>query len=585
MNEKSNINDIIDFKLPKSWYFNNPFVKRLITKIFRRILYLETINNFLSSHSHLDERQFVHEIFDYLNFSFTISDRDSHKIPSEGRVICVSNHPIGSLDSLSVMKAFLDVRRDVKIVANDFLYSIKNLRPLFIPFKLDTSFSQKTSILEIQKALEDDKAVIFFPAASVSRLKGIKIVDAPWHKGAVHFARKTHSPILPIFINGKNSFLFYAVSIISKKFSTYLLAHELFNKKNKSIEIKVGDIIPSKVFTQATIEENYQTKLLRKHSYLIGKNKKGIFITEKNVIRPSDRRLLRAELNKAELLGNTKEGMKIFLTTKRQSPEILNEIARLREITFRKVGEGTGKKFDLDKYDEYYKHLIVWDDNELEIVGAYRIGIGIELLQKFGEPGFYTSSLFKFSHKFVNEYLHQSIELGRSFVQKKYWNTNALNYLWQGIGTFLYHNPSVKYMFGGVSISNNYSNSAQECIIYYFKKWYPSIQNLAESKRKFIVSEKSKSELEMIFKGKSAKEDYKILKKLLIPLGCTVPILYKHYSELSDSGGVKFLDFGVDPEFENCTDGLILVTINLISDEKRQKFMSSSFNADYKATA
>ena len=273
--------------------------------------------------------------------------------------------------------------------------------------------------------------------------------------------------------------------------------------------------------------------------------------------------------------------MKIYLTTRENSPHTLNEIARLRELTFRKVGEGTGKKLDLDKYDSYYSHLIVWDDSELEIVGAYRIGIGAEILNKYGINGFYTSSLFNFNQKFIDEILPNSIELGRSFVQEKYWNTHALDYLWQGIGNFLFKNPEIKYMFGGVSISNSYPNHVIALIVYYFNKWYPAAANLASSKMKLTLKEKQLEEYSHLFFGQNAKDDFKILKKMLHLFGYSVPILYKHYSDLCFDNGVSFLDFSVDPDFKNCIDGLILIDVSKIKEEKKQRYLKPSLQAEF----
>jgi putative hemolysin len=579
------IDKLLDENISERSFIKYPIIKKILSSILSRVLYVNRINNFMEKYSYLDSRQLINELFEEINFSYQISNKDIQKIPAEGRVICVANHPIGSLDALSLLKTFLEIRRDVKIVANDFLGSIERLNDHFIPVKLDYPAAQKNSVLEINKALQEENAVIIFPAATVSRLKGIKIVDSKWHKGAVHFARRMNAPILPVFIEARNSFLFYLVSVLNKKLSTFLLVHELFNKQNITIKIHIGEVIPAKVFTSSFIQDLQLTKLLRKHIHLIGKHKKGIYSTEKNVIHPGDRKTIRKELNNSQMLGLTWDNMRIYLTSKINSPESLNEIARLRELTFRKVGEGTGKKLDLDKYDEHYNHLIVWDEKELEIVGAYRIGAGSRILNKKGTAGFYTSTLFNFSEEMENNYLNDSIELGRSFVQKKYWNTNALNYLWQGIGSYLVHNPSVKYLFGGVSISNSYPLSVQEQIVFYFSKWFGSRNYLAESKRKFIVSENNRREFESAFIGTNAKEDYKILKSMIKPAGYSVPILYKHYSDLCEEGGVKFLDFGVDPDFENCIDGLILVDVNLIRDEKRQKFMKMNWHDELKASA
>ena len=559
--------------------------EKILAKIVSKLIYLSRIERFIKNYSHLDGKQFINQLFDELNFSYLISSRDHYKIPSHGRVICVANHPIGSLDALSLLKAVLEVRRDVKIVANEVLYSIEPMRNLLIPIKLDSKSAQKNSINEIRQALQNEYAVILFPAAEVSRLKGLTIVDSKWNRGAVSFANKFNSPVLPVYIEARNSFLFYFISLLSKKVSMLLLSHELFNKTNHIIKLKIGDIIPAKVFSSALIDNEYQTKLLKKHVYLIGKNKKGIYTTEKNVIHPVDRKLIKMELLNSQLLGITKNNIQIFLTTRNESPHTVNEIARLRELTFRKVGEGTGKNYDLDKFDTHYSHLILWDEAELEVIGSYRIGSGNQIMANVGKEGFYTSTLFNYSRAFEESYLNDSIELGRSFVQSKYWNTNALNYLWQGIGAYLQHDSAVKYLFGGVSISNNYPAAAKEMIVYYFTKWYGSKEQLIESKRKFIISENSSVGLANIFNGETTKDDYKILKKMLKPFGFTVPVLYKHYSELCETGGVNFLDFGTDPDFENCIDGLILVDVNLIKEEKKQKYMLSNNFTNLKATA
>ncbi len=559
--------------------------REIILFFLKKILYINQINSFINEHDHYGPKQFINELFDHLNFSFLISNSDIQKIPSEGKLICVANHPIGSLDSLSLLKAVLEIRSDVKIVANEILVNIDNLKPHLLPFRLDSKQMQRDNISSIHEALNKDFALIFFPAAEVSRLKWCRITDSKWHKGAIFFAKQHNVPILPVFIGARNSLLFYFASLLNKKLSTLLLAHELFNKKNKTIHIKIGDVIPAKAFSSSYINDIYQAKLLKKHVYQIGNNRKVIYTTEKNVIHPIERKIIKGELNNATLLGFTKDGMKIFLTTKHESPQIVNEIARLRELTFRKVGEGTGKRMDLDKFDNYYSHLVVWNEHELDIVGAYRLGIGNSILEKYGKDGFYTSTLFDYSADFINNYLPNSIELGRSFVQKQYWNTNALNYLWQGIGAFLSNYPSVKYLFGGVSISNNYTEYVKELITFYFEKWYSDDSKLVSSKRKFIITKTNQNEYKELFTSTTAKEDYKILKKIIKPLGFSIPILYKHYADLCEEKGVKFLDFGVDPDFENCIDGLILVDVSLIKEEKREKFIKSNFQTDLKESA
>lgn len=575
MNNEISIQSIIEEQNPSFKNNNSSLFKKGLIRLLERILYIKEINKVVQQNNSVRNFEFIDEVFDHLNFSFSISNKDMKKIPSEGRLIIAANHPIGSLDSLALLKAVSEIRTDVKIIANQILTKFENIKDLLLPYQLDSLKIQRQNILSIQEALQNEMAVIIFPAAEVSRLKLLKVLDSKWHKGAVYFSKKYEAPILPVYINAKNSLLFYTVSALNKKVSTILLAHELFNKKNKTIDIKIGDPIPAKAFTSTYINDQTQIKLLKKHVYSLSKGKGNIFITEKNVIHPIDRKLIKRELSDSQILGRTKDDKKIILTEFENSPNVLKEIARLREITFRKVGEGTGKKRDIDDFDKYYKHLVVWDEEELEIVGSYRIGIGKDIFLSKGINGFYTSTLFNFSNRFETEVIKDSIELGRSFVQKKYWNSNALNYLWQGIGAFISNNDWVKHLFGGVSISNNYSESAKNMIVYYFQKWFGDMDDFAESKNKFILSNKTADDLSKIFISDNYKEDYRILKNLLKPTGYTVPVLYKHYSELCNDNGVKFLDFGADPDFENCVDGLILVDVHKIKDEKRERFINS----------
>lgn len=555
----------------------HPFINNFLISLLERILLIKRVNNFIEKNSHLDTVTFIKELFDSINFSYLISSNEIERIPAEGRLICVSNHPIGSLDGLSLLKAFLEVRNDVKIIANDVLIALDIIKPYILPVNIfSLSTSKREYITTIKTALENECAVIIFPAASVSRLNWFRIMDSAWHKGAISLARKYSCPILPVYIEGKNSTLFYLVSLISKNISTLLLSYEMFNKKDRSIRIKIGELIPNKAFSNSYINDTYNIKLLKKHVYLFGKKNKTVFKTEKNVVHPVDRRFIKRELNNSRLLCSLNDKMQIYLTNKNDSPHCINEIARLRETTFRKIGEGTGRKLDIDKFDCHYSHIILWDDVELEIVGSYRIGNGKLILNNIGLGGLYTASLFNFSPEFETDYIPQSFELGRSFIQKKYWNTKALDYLWRGIGTYISLNPEIKFLFGAVSISNSYPEPAKKMIVHFYQKWYSSKVQLVESQNKYIA--KLDHEFSKLFNGNSSRKDYLILKNILKSMNSSVPVLYKHYTDLCDDGGVRFLDFGVDPDFKNCIDGLILVDIEKIKNEKKKKYINPQLN-------
>ncbi len=546
----------------------------LIYPAAERLLYLRKNNSFIENNYYKKNFSFIDEIFDYLDFSYEISVKDREKIPHEGKLICVSNHPLGGLDGLALLKLIKEIRSDVKIVANNILLNLENLRHLFLPYDITNNNIQRDNINAIGEALNNDEAVIIFPSGTVSRpgFKGVK--DSAWHKGAVYFAGKFNSPVLPVFITANNSILFYAVSVINKRLSAALLPHELFNKKGRTIKIKIGDHIPSSAFSSPAYRSKYLIKLLRKHTYLVGKNKPGIFKTEKNILHPVDRKILRGQLKACERLGVTSDGKIIYLVAYDEAPDVMKEISRLREVTFRKVGEGTGTKSDKDKYDKTYKHLILWDDAELEIAGAYRLGICGEIIDREGTAGLYTSTLFDFKNSMLDK-LYNAVELGRSFVQAGYWNTHALDYLWQGLGAYISRNPQIKYLFGAVSISGSYNSEAKELIVYFYNKWFGSRSGGVSAKNKFVVSKSSASEISSLIKGISYDEDFTALKKRLKFYGCSVPVLYKQYADLCYHGGTSFLDFGIDPGFGGCVDGFILVNIDMIKASKKKRYIPS----------
>lgn len=546
-------------------------IKNIIYFLIGKILHLSEINDFLDKHHDKIGLAFNDEILEYLNFSYIASKKDRDKIPSEGRLICVSNHPLGGIDGCVLLKMISEVRPDVKIVVNDIVKNVENLNGVFLTYNIDDPKIQRNNIRQISRALLNEEAIIIFPAGEVSRptLKGIK--DPKWKKGALFLSKKFNAPVLPVYVKAKNSFLFYAASVINKKFSTILLPHEIFNKNGKSALIKIGNPIPPEAFNSNFRKEKYNTKLLKKHVLLIGKDKKGIFKTNKNIVLPVSRKSLKKQLDYSELLGESSDNKKIFLVCYEIAPDVVTEIARLREITFRKVGEGTGEKIDIDKYDRYYHHIVLWDEKELEIVGAYRLALGREVVNNAGVEGFYTSSLFNYTDELI-QLLPESIELGRSFIQAKYWNTNALDSLWQGIGLFITNLGDVKYLFGAVSINNKYPEEAKNLIVSFYKKWFSTDAPLAFSKNKYFIPNKVEQNLNATLTGADYKEDLQIVKKLLKIYGLSIPILYKQYTELCEEGGISFSDFTVDSNFQNCVDGFIFVKLELIKESKKKRY-------------
>ena len=547
------------------------FLKKSLFKVAKKIVHEDSINQFLTQNAHLKGFEFVDAVLDYFDFDYTVSSSDLQNIPTSGKVVIIANHPLGGLDALCLLRLISQVRKDVKIVANDFLAGFEALNSLLIPIDNYKLRQSKNDIKKIYEALNNEEAIILFPAGEVSRAtpKGIK--DPAWNKGFLNFAQNSNAPILPIFLDAKNSKTFYTISVINKTFSTLLLSHEMFNKKSKRIAIKVGQIIPNENITPKGIDKKFLLNLYKKHLYSLKKGKKSFFETQSAIAHPVSRIDLLNELKKSKLIGQTSDGKKIYLYDYFEDSIVLKELGRLRELSFRKVGEGVNKKRDTDKYDIYYQHIILWDENDLEIVGSYRIGNSDFIFKNIGVKGFYSNNLFKYNEEFT-PYLKSSIELGRSFVQPKYWGTRALDYLWFGIGAYLKSNPNIKYMFGPVSMSASFPTVAKDMMIFYYSHYFKEEVNLVEGKTPYQYSNNI-SEIKELFDLEDKKKDFKFLKSALSNIGVTVPTLYKQYSEITEDGGIKFLSFNIDKNFGDCIDGFILVEVDKIKDSAKKRYI------------
>lgn len=547
------------------------FLKKSLFKVAKKIVHEDSINKFLSQNSHLKGFEFVDAVLDYFDFDYTVSSNDLQNIPSSGKVVIIANHPLGGLDALCLLRLISQVRKDVKIVANDFLVGFEALNSLLIPIDNYKLRQSKNDIKKIYEALDNEEAIIIFPAGEVSRATSKGIKDPAWSKGFLKFAQNTSAPILPIFLDAKNSKTFYTISVINKTFSTLLLSNEMFKKKSKRINIKIGQIIPNENITPKGIDKKYLLNLYRKHLYALKKGRKSFFQTQSAIAHPQKSVDILYELKNSQLIGQTNDGKKIYLYDYTDDSIVLKELGRLRELSFRKVGEGLNKKRDTDKFDIYYQHIILWDDNDLEIVGAYRIGNSDFIFKNIGVKGFYSNSLFKY-HDDMTPYLKNSIELGRSFVQPKYWGTRALDYLWYGIGAYLKKNPNIKYMFGPVSMSASFPKVAKDMMVYYYSHYFNHKDNLISAKLPYQYSNNI-NDIKEIFNLDDRKKDFKLLKSTLSNMNCAVPTLYKQYSDIAEDGGVKFLDFNVDPNFADCVDSFILVEVDKIKEAPRKRYI------------
>ncbi len=563
-----NIEQAVQQKFPK-FEHSKPWFKKSTLSFLRRITHEQEVNRFLEQHSQLTGFDFIDEVLDYFNFSYSISHRHRNNIPASGRVVIVANHPLGALDGLSLLKMVGEVRRDVKIVANDMLLDFAALKPLFLPVDNLTKSTRKSSIATIIASLNRDEAIIVFPAGEVSHIRPSGVRDGKWNSGFLNFAKKTNSPILPVFVGARNSSLFYSASMVYKPLSGMMLAREMFNKNAKTIQVYIGEPIPYQQIESLPLVKAEKAKLLRRHLYRLAKGKKSLFTTEHTIAHPQDRRAIKQELKNALLLGETVDQKKIYLFDYRSDSAVMQEIGRLREMTFRQVGEGTDKRRDLDQYDRDYRHLILWDEQELEIAGAYRIG-EVARIQQSGRQ-VYSEELFDYKPE-MQPYFAEGIELGRSFVSPKYWGKRSLDYLWYGVGAYLKQYPQVRYLFGPVSLSNSYPAYGQALIVEYYRRYYQDTEKLAVARTPHQTDAKTLQRINTLFTG-DAEFDFTLLREQLAFMQVTVPTLYKQYADICERGGVRFIDFNIDANFGYCIDGLVMIDLQQLKANKRKRYL------------
>lgn len=547
---------------------------RLAKKFIKRFAHEDEINQFIRKHPHLEGSAFIHKAFEHFNFGYHICSASRKNIPAQGRVIITANHPIGTLDGMAVLDMVRGIRKDVKVVANEVLNQIKPLSSCFFAINnMSPRASHKEQFKVMTAALEADQAVIIFPAGEVSRLSRKGIQDNDWKAGFLKLAKKTHSPILPLYIEARNSATFYGLSMLYKPLGSMLLINEMFNKNNRTIGMRTGKLIPSHEISKSTLPLNELAQRVKKSVYHLKckKTREPLFETVDTISHPSCRQSMREELKTHQHLLTTPTGLELYIVDYEADSALMQELGRVREMTFRAVGEGTGTCWDLDQYDRHYRHLILWDDAKLEIAGGYRLGECKKLIEQYGRDSLYTNHMFNLN-KTIDAYLDETLELGRCFVQQKYWGTRALDYLWYGMGKYLSENRQIRYLIGSISLSNSYSQNARELIVSFYNTQLSMDEQLANAKCPFVVSEAMQQLAEKEFVG-DYQTAFKRLNELLEAGGEKLPMLFKQYVELSEDKGTQFIDFNVAPDFCDAIGALIMFDLTKIKPNKKARYL------------
>ena len=528
----------------------------------------DLIAGFLQASGHLRDFEFVRGTLEFLQARYVVEPAQLRRIPASGRLLIVANHPSGALDALALLDAVGQVRSDVKIIANDLLSALDPLAGLLLPIRIVGGKPSTESLAAIEEALREECCVVIFPAGEVARLGLRGVTDGRWRRGFLRFARATRTPVLPVRIEARNSALFYGASALFKPAGTALLAREMFARRARRIALRIGHPLQLP-------DGGKPTELLRqvrRELHAIGtRHERPAPVGPEPLVDAVDPAQVRVGVEAMESLGQTFDGKQIRVGRLAAGSPLLREIGRLRELTFRAVGEGTGLRLDVDLYDSWYEHIVLWDAAAGRIAGAYRLARGAQVLPARGLAGFYTASLFDYAEDALPR-MRQGMELGRSFVVPEYWGSRSIDYLWQGIGAYLLRHPEIRYLFGPVSISAALPVEAREQIVAYYARYFGASERCAASKQPFVYRAAPPEFGEAL----DAATAFRVLRNNLDALGASLPMLYKQYTELCEPGGARFLAFGVDPAFSDSVDGLIEVDMHRLRPKKRERYLATA---------
>ncbi|KGY14352.1 hemolysin [Vibrio tubiashii] len=538
-----------------------------------------------------DSFEFMHAALERIGTQYRVDRGSLENIPSDGSVLIVANHPFGGIEGIVLAALISKVRKDVKVLANELLKRIPELDELFIGVDVfggeKAKRTNRRAINEANQHLKQGGVLILFPAGEVSSWQASenKITDKAWSKSVAKFVKHAEATTVPLFINGMNSKLFYQAGRIHPLLRTALLGRELLNKNGQIISVSVGNPIPYSEVKDFESDDDI-TQYFRLNTYLMGSMGSEQLLAQPNenaepIIDPVAIDVLEIELKGLASYKLLEQGdFDVYCAPTPTMPSMMREIGRVREESFREVGEGSGRSCDIDQFDQEYYQLFVWNRANRDLVGAYRLGLVDELVAKGGIDSLYSTSLFKYDEAFV-ESLGKSIELGRSVVAKSYQrNMHSLLLLWKGIASFVERNPKYTHLFGPVSISNNYSPVARQLIASVM-----SVHYYDNEKAKLVSPttplEKSGQEFwrpDML----SSLSKLPLLSKVLSRLdqGMGLPVLLRQYLGMNG----KLVCFNVDPAFNFALDGLIVVDLTKVPVRTLGKYMGRAQAIKYLAS-
>ncbi len=569
--------------------FRLPVPSRLkfLQPVLERLLGLTYLDRLYRQRVHTETpKDFVRVVLRLLGVRYTSSRDIVDSVPAEGPLVVVANHPFGGAEGLAIIDLLLKVRPDTRVLANQVLNGIPELRELFIGVDiLGTQNRRQANRKAIERAREwvqGGGVLLVFPAGEVAswNWKKRRVTEAPWRTTAATIIRETNASVLPVFVAGNNSRPFHLLGAVHPVLRTLRLVRELINKRGQMIQLLPGKLISPSDRRQLD-NDKVLTNFLRLNTLLLHEQASGSeshsSVTQTRalqpLIEPVPQTLLSEDVSHLSVDRRllAKGDMEVWCASATELPHILQEIGRLRELTFRTVGEGTGYEVDVDQYDRDYLHLFLWHKTRQEIVGAYRLGLVDRLYEQQGLDGIYSRSLFQYDATFLKK-LGGCLEMGRSFVRPEYQKSiTALMFLWKGIGAFIVKHPRYRILFGPVSISNDYSELSRQLMASCLQanNYDKTLADLVRPTSPLADEPTALWDPDHL-EGLSHVEGLSLLIQT-IEKDKGVPILIKHYLKLQG----EFAGFNVDKNFNNALDGLIVVDLKKVDDRMLGKYLGN----------
>jgi putative hemolysin len=517
-------------------------------------------------------------LLEEMRVGLRLSATDQARIPTSGPVVVIANHPYGMLDGAILTVLLTRVRPDVKILTNLLLGDVPELEQhcIFVdPFQTDRSVeSNRRALRQALAWLQRGGMLAIFPSGEVShwQMPAAQVADPEWNDTATRLIRRSRASALPVYFCGHNSVGYQLLSVIHPKLRSGFFLQEFLSQEGKTIEVRVGSEISSETMLGIGSDRE-ATEYLRWRTYLLARRRKPesswpAALRSKIAVKMQEplgdavnAEVLQKELEQlpqGRCLAQNGD-LDVYVGTARELPHMVREVGRLREVTFRPVGEGTGKSLDLDRYDDYYLHLVLWNKAKRELVGAYRAGNTAEILAEHGVSGLYTSTIFRYDERIFQK-LGPAFELGRSFVRPEYQRQYApLLLLWKGIAGLIAMRPEIPVLFGAVSVSNDYNKASREMIYRFFES------RIQEDELSKLISPRHPFRTALLRRWdcRSMCRALRDLDELSQPItdveadGKGLPILLRQYAKV----GGKLLGFSIDRNFSNTLDGLVVVDL------------------------